>query len=126
MGTMRDNRTRTSRLLVVGICLLSALLLGGCSTSGSLQSDGLPGEEYLVGGGMMINWEAPADGTAYLVEKTSGKIVETRSLKRGDTYDFSIGSTGQAAEFEKVFGVKLSEARLLLYFEPAGAGRSRL
>jgi hypothetical protein len=123
---MRVDRTRASRFPVVGICLLSALLLGGCSTSRSLQSDGLPGEEYLVGGGMMINWVAPTDGTAYLVEKTSDKIVETRSMKRGETFDFSIGSTGQATEFEKVFGVKLSEARLLLYFEPAGSERSRL
>lgn len=125
-GTMRDNGTRTSRLLFVGIGLLSALLLGGCRTGGSLQSDGLPAEEYLVGGGMVINWQAPAEGTAYLVEKASGKIVETRSMKRGDTYDFSIASTGQAAEFEKVMGVKLSEARLLLYFEPADAKRSGL
>ena len=102
------------------------VLMSGCSTNRSLQADGLPDEEYLVGGGMMINWDAPTTGTAYLVEKTSGRIVETRSMQRGDTYDFSIGSTGQAAEFEKVFGVKLSEARLLLYFEPATTGRSGL
>jgi len=123
---MREDGTGSSRLLIGGICLLAALLLVGCRTSGSLQSDGLPAEEYLVGGGMVINWQAPAEGTAYLVEKASGKIVETRSMKRGDTYDFSIASTGQAAEFEKVMGVKLSEARLLLYFEPAGAKRSGL
>ncbi len=91
-----------------------------------MLADGVPGEEYLVGGGMMINWQAPAEGTAYLVEKTSGKIVETRSMKRGDIYDFSIGSAGQASEFEKVFGVRLSEARLLLYFQPAAADRSGL
>jgi hypothetical protein len=121
---MRDNRIKAGRVFAVGFSLLLALLLSGCSTNRSLQADGLPGEEYLVGGGMMINWEAPAEGTAFLVEKTSGKIVETRSMKKGDTYDFSIGSAGQALEFEKVFGVKLSEARLLLYFEPATSGRS--
>jgi hypothetical protein len=121
---MRDNGMKARRVLVIGTVLLLALLLSGCSTSRSLQADGLPGEEYLVGGGMMINWEAPADGTAFLVEKTTGKIVETRSMKRGDTYDFSVGSAGQALEFEKVFGVKLSEARLMLYFEPATPGHS--
>ena len=113
------------RLVACGLMVVS-LFLCGCSTGRSLQADGLPGEEYLVGGGMMINWEAPAEGTAYLVEKTSGKIVETRSMKRSDTYDFSIASAGQAIEFEKVFGVKLSEARLLLYFQPAASGRSGL
>ncbi len=106
--------------------LLMLLSLGGCSTSRPMLTDGLPGEEYLVGGGVMINWQASAEGTAYLVEKSSGKIVETRSMKRGDIYDFSIGSASQASEFEKVFGVKLSEARLLLYFQPATAGRSGL
>jgi len=123
---MRDNRWRADWLLVVGFSLFLALLLRGCRTSRPVLADGLPGEEYLVGGGVMINWQASAEGTAYLVEKSSGKIVETRSMKRGDIYDFSIGSASQASEFEKVFGVKLSEARLLLYFQPATAGRSGL
>ncbi len=123
MGIKRDMRLGCT-ICVAGGLMAMFVLLSGCSTSRSLQADGLPGEEYLVGGGMMINWEAPADGTAFLVEKTTGKIVETRSMKRGDTYDFSVGSAGQALEFEKVFGVKLSEARLMLYFEPATPGHS--
>ncbi len=123
---MRDNKTKAGRVLTITTLLLLALLLCGCAANRSLQADGLPSEEHLVGGGMMINWEAPTVGTAYLVERTSGKIVETRSMQRGDTYDFSIGSAGQALEFEKVFGVKLSEARLMLYFEPATSGRSGL
>lgn len=121
---MRDDTMKAGRVFAVATLLLLTLLLSGCSTNRSLQADGLPGEEYLVGGGMMINWEAPSTGTAYLVEKTSGKIVETRSMQRGDTYDFSIASGGQAMEFERLFGVKLSEARLMLYFEPVTSGRS--
>jgi hypothetical protein len=88
------------------------------STGRSLEPDGLPGEEYLVGGGMMIDWEAPAAGTAYLVEKVSGKIIETRSLNAGDSYSFSVGSSKQASEFELMLGIKFSEARFLLYFQP--------
>jgi hypothetical protein len=83
-----------------------------------LQSDGLPGEQYLVGGGMMIDWESPTKGTAYLVEKTSRKIVETRSLAAGDSYTFSVASSGQASEFERMLGIRFSEARFLLYFQP--------
>ncbi len=116
----------TGRTICAGGLMVLFVLMSGCGTNRSLQADGLPDEEYLVGGGMMINWDAPTTGTAYLVEKTTGRIVETRSMQRGDTYDFSIGSTGQAVEFEKVFGVKLAEARLLLYFEPATTGRSGL
>jgi hypothetical protein len=104
----------------MGFLFLTAGLLAGCRTSPPLQADGLPGEQYLVGGGMMIDWEAPEAGTAYLVEKTSGKIVETRSLAKGDSYTFAIASGGQAAEFEKMLGIKFSEARFLLYFRPDG------
>lgn len=103
-----------------GVCALLALwLLGGCASSRPLQADGLPGEEYLVGGGVMIEWEAPADGTVYLVEKQTSKIIETRSLKEGESYSFSVASGAQAQEFETVLGIDFSEARFLLYFKPA-------
>lgn len=111
---------------VAGGLMMTFLMLAGCRTGTALQADGLPGEEYLVGGGMMIDWEAPATGTAYLVEKLSGKIIETRSLDKGDSYSFSISSGKQAAEFEKMLGIKFSEARFLLYFLPAGAAAPKL
>jgi len=116
MTLTRD--TETKCWIGVAGMLFVLLLLAGCRTSPPLQADGLPGEQYLVGGGMMIDWEAPAAGTAYLVEKTSGKIVETRSLAQGDSYTFSVASGGQAAEFEKMLGIRFSEARFLLYFRP--------
>jgi len=116
---LKHNVETNSRIGAVG-AFLTLLVLTGCRTSPTLQADGLPGEDYLVGGGMMIDWEAPAAGTAYLVEKASGKIVETRSLAKGDSYTFSVSSGGQAVEFERMLGVRFSEARFLLYFQPAG------
>ncbi len=115
---MQYKEPHPGKTLTLGLLALIALLFAGCRTSPKLQPDGLPGEQYLVGGGMMIDWEAPADGTAYLVEKTSGKIVETRSLTKGDSFTFSVASGSQASEFERVLGIKFSEARLLLYFQP--------
>lgn len=117
---MQDNRLHTGTHLVTGFLVATVWILAGCATNPPLQADGLPGEQYLVGGGVMIDWEAPAAGTAYLVEKTAAKIVETRSLQKGDSYTFSVSSGGQAAEFERMLGVKFSEARFLLYFQPAG------
>ncbi len=117
--TLARNTETECWIGVVGAFLI-LLTLAGCGTSPSLQADGLPGEDYLVGGGVMIDWESPATGTAYLVEKTSGKIVETRSLAQGDSYTFSVSSGGQAAEFEKMLGVRFSDARFLLYFQPTG------
>lgn len=105
------------------LALLALSLLGGCASSRPLQANGLPGEEYLVGGGVMIEWEAPTDGTVYLVEKQTSKIIETRSLKEGESYSFSVGSGAQAEDFETVLGIDFSEARFLLYFKPAGRER---
>jgi len=96
-------------------------MLAGCSTPRHLQADGLPDDQYLVGGGLMIDWKAPADGTVYLVEKTAGKIIETRSMETGESYSFSVASGSQATEFERVLGIKFSEARFMLYFQPAGS-----
>lgn len=119
MVLTRDTETKC-RIGVIGAFLI-LLALGGCRTTPPLQADGLPGEQYLVGGGMMIDWEAPAAGTAYLVEKTSGKIVETRSLAKGDSYTFSVSSGKQATEFEGMLGIQFSEARFQLYFRPDGS-----
>jgi hypothetical protein len=73
----------------------------------------------MVGGGMMIEWKAPERGTAYLVEKQTGKIVETRSLEQDEVYSFAATSVVQADEFEQMLGIRFSRARFLLYFEPA-------
>jgi hypothetical protein len=109
---------QVSRYLIVGLLAAIAWTLGGCGGERSLQPDGLPGEEYLVGGGMMIDWEAPTAGTVYLVEKVTGKIIETRSVDAGDSYSFSVASDKQASEFERMLGIKFAEARFLLYFQP--------
>jgi hypothetical protein len=85
---------------------------------------GLPDERYVVGGGSMIDWKAPAAGTAYLVEKTTGKIIETRSMEPGDNFGFSVGSGSQRAEFERRLGINFSDVELWLYFVPtSGAAR---
>jgi hypothetical protein len=72
----------------------------------------------LVGGGVMIEWKAPEAGTVYLVEKTTGKIVETRSLEEGEKYTWTVTSVVQAEDLQELLGIKFSRARFLLYFEP--------
>lgn len=94
------------------------LVLAGCNTPRYLPADGLPADQYLVGGGLMIDWKAPSEGTAYLVEKTTGKIIETRSMEAGDSFSFSVSSGSQATEFERTLGIKFADARFLLYFKP--------
>jgi len=117
---MHDSRFRLTTCIAALCLVLAGLVVCSCSTTRPLQADGLPGQESLVGGGLMIDWEAPEDGTAYLVEKETGKIIETRSLEQGESYSFSASSPLQAREFEQMLGISFSQARFLLYFEPTG------
>jgi len=104
---------------VVGLLMAAS----GCSTMTSLHGADVPGGAQIVGGGFMINWIAPTAGTVYLVEKTSGKIVETRSLDKDDTYEFEMSLDDEAVvkTFENAFGVPMKKAKLVLYFKPAPA-----
>lgn len=49
----------------------------------------------MVGGGLKIEYRAPTDGTAILMERTSGRIVATESLAEG--HDFSFHPNKQGA-----------------------------
>jgi len=76
----------------MSIRLLGIIALGmglmGCATSD------LPRGARLVGGGLKIEYTAPSSGTAILQERTSGRIVATKSLEEGDDFDFSPNHQG--------------------------------
>jgi hypothetical protein len=119
---MMQGRRRVSG----GILILTAvvgLLMGaaGCSTMTSLHGADLPKDVQVVGGGFMISWNAPTDGTVYLIEKTLGKTIETQSVEEGDTYEFEMSLDDEAVvnTFENAFGVPVKKAKLVLYFRPA-------
>jgi hypothetical protein len=103
--------------VVVG--LVGIALLGGCRSEPPSAISRLPGDKQLVGGGIMIEWKAPEAGTVYLVEKMTGKIVETHSLEEGEVYSWTVPSVVQAEDLQQMLGIKFSKARFLLYFEPA-------
>ena len=112
------NRWR-ALVVVAVVSLVGIALWGGCSGQKASQVNRLPGDKQLVGGGMMIEWRAPEAGTVYLVEKTTGKIVETRSLEEGEKYTWTVTSVVQAEDMQELLGIKFAKARFLLYFEPA-------
>jgi hypothetical protein len=101
------------------VSLVGIALLGGCRSERPSAISRLPGDKQLVGGGIMIQWRAPEAGTVYLVEKTTGKIVETHSLEEGEVYSWTVTSVVQADDLQEMLGIKFSKARFLLYFEPA-------
>jgi len=104
---------------IVGVALTgAALMLGGCGQHALRRLANLPGEHRLVGGGLMISWKAPEPGTVFLVEKKTGKLIETRSLEEGDVYSFAVESIVRAEELQDMLGVNFSRTEFLLYFEP--------
>ena len=110
--------------------ILAAVLLAGCESKqqrfhppNAAGGQYLPGRQYLVGGGLNIEWKAPEPGTIFLVEKKTGKLVQTRSLDEGDVFSFTVDSTVRAEELGDILGISLAKTQFLLYFEPAGEGQ---
>lgn len=113
-----------------GIVILAAaglfgivLAAAGCGSPEPFRLAYLSDAERLVGGGLKIDWKAPEPGTAYLVEKSTGKLVETRTLETGEAYTFSVESIVEADELEQLLGMPLAETEFLLYFQPAEPSR---
>lgn len=93
--------------------------VAGCVSVVSVEPSGgnhFFSEKHLVAHGFTIRWEVPVDGTAYLVEEKTGKILQTETLRKGQvfTYDASRGPLG----LEKMVGLKPAEAKISLYFVP--------
>jgi len=99
-----------------------ALTTSGCALRKLSVDSRLPDKPRLVGGGMVIEWRAREPGTVYLIEKETGKMIETRTLEEGEVYSFSATSIVQADEFEQMLGIRFAHAHFLLYFQPAGEG----
>jgi len=105
---------------VIGLGFL--LGLAGCSSLGfssnrALAANGLPREKYLVGGGMHIQYVAPADGRLYWVERTTQKILVMKSVKAEEETEFGTEKIDPDAAKEG-FGVDLRDAKFALYFVP--------
>jgi hypothetical protein len=95
---------------------LSVLLLAGCVT---VARGPIPPGAKLVGGGLDINWSSNVEGTAILVEKTTGKTVATQSLAAGDAFDFDVTEPEKAEVLKALFGRELApELQFQLYFLP--------
>jgi hypothetical protein len=115
-----QDRTRVIGGMSMAAIFAAVLVLGGCGTQSHGRLANLPGDYHLVGGGLNISWKAPEPGTVFLVEKKTGKLIETRSLEEGEIYTFAVESVVRAEELQDMLGVNFSRTEFLLYFEPAG------
>jgi hypothetical protein len=91
----------------LGIMFLGVALFG-CSTSN------LPHGARLVGGGTTIDYKAPTDSTAILVDQTSGKMYVTKYLPEGEDFHFEVDYTTAPV---------LTNAYFRLYFVPVNENK---
>ncbi len=97
------------------ISLVALALAVGCTSTTSL-----PSGAKKVGGGLRITWWAPTDGTAILVETTTGKIVATETLTQGGPqFSFDPDSQRDAETLRMLFPSMPTNAQFVLYFVPS-------
>lgn len=110
------------RLIGVALGLTTGIILAGCASSlhqtqGEFTSHGIPARHFLVGGGFEVFYRAPAKGTAYWVEETTAKILQTKSLEEDEDIEVEVQNL-EPEDFKKVVGVDVAKAKLSLYFIP--------
>ena len=94
------------------------LAMAGCAaTHPNFTRRSVPIKSFLVGGGFMIQYIAPAEGIAYWVEETSQKILETQSMRLGDKAEFD----GEPEDLADALGIPKEKVKLTLYFIPDSA-----
>ena len=114
---------RSNYSIVTVACVSVLLCLAGCSglstsSAGPFTRNGIPHSRYLVGGGFSIEYIAPANGTAYWVEETTRKILQTKSLNAGDKAEFT-GSDPDSVK--QALGIDFKDTKFTLYFVPIEA-----
>ena len=102
---------------------ISTLFLGGCATtgmSGAFDKDGLPKQQYYVGGGFSINYRAQGvPGNVYVVEENSKKLIATESLDKDQVYSFNFDTSNEDVHMRlKEVGIDPLNLEFSLYFVP--------
>jgi hypothetical protein len=106
------------QILQAFLVVMTFTFMCGCASSDALMRSGTPHPKYLVGGGSIINYEAPSDGTVYWVEETTTRVLATQTLKKGKVFDLDASEPGA---IERRYGIPSEQAKLTLYFIPKGA-----
>jgi hypothetical protein len=102
---------------------ISTLVLGGCATTGmsdAFDKDGLPKQQYYVGGGFHINYRAPGvPGDVYVVEENSKKLIATESLDKEKVFSLNFDTSEEDVHMRlKEMGIDPLNLKFSLYFVP--------
>lgn len=103
--------------VILSLCLV---LISGCifvnETAFDATRSGIPKTAQKIGGGFEIAYQLPEDGTIVLADKTTGKIIQTTSLREGETFEFSCKAP-ERKTFKDI-GVDIQKADFVIYFYP--------
>ena len=99
---------------VIALCMVPFVI--GCATK---SSGYLPRGAKVVGGGLAIDWEAPGEGTAILVEATTGTTVATIAVDAANGFEFDLTQEGYADALRTVLPSIPTNAQFVLYFVPS-------
>ncbi|QDU32264.1 hypothetical protein KS4_02950 [Poriferisphaera corsica] len=95
------------------LLLMALAMMGGCA---SMQERALVKDSIVVGAGFEVDYTAPMDGKVYYYDRTSHRIIITKSLKKGEGFHVVSGPNDQ--RLQSILGVEARKARMLLYFRP--------
>lgn len=99
---------------------MSALFIVGCASGTQyFKSNGLPRDHFYIGGGYAIDYTAQTTGTLYIVEKSSNKLVVTKSMSSGERFENSIDLADESVmELSVKLAIKPEKMEFAFYFIP--------
>jgi hypothetical protein len=109
---------RKSCLLLLSIIVLAGGM-SGCSSSGRVSTGSLLDDKYLAGGGYDIKYSAPVSGTVIYADAASKKILMTKTLLPGETFEVNLQMSDEdTLRGIREAGLDPSKLVLRLYFIP--------
>jgi hypothetical protein len=105
------------------VILLAGITIGlsGCQSvkNNRLDYGGVPGEEYLVGGGYHISYRARVEGDLFLAEEQTNRLLATITLEPGEKHEikYDVNDQQMIANLQSL-GIDPKLAVFKLYFVP--------
>ena len=119
-----------NRILKLGIAVALLTGLTGCQSlrpesvitaEPVFDYDGMPHNQYMVGGGYVIHYRAPVAGDLYIADNYSKKLLATVSLQKGQLHPFDYDMADNTViQNMTACGINPASAAIKVYFVPRG------
>ncbi|MCE5184916.1 MAG: hypothetical protein LLF76_02180 [Planctomycetaceae bacterium] len=103
--------------VIVALAAISLLLAEGCVfiADNTIEPDNFHNARH-AGGGLEISYIAPEDGVLKLIDERTDRNLMSKSVTKGELYEFSAKALDPAEE--KQWGVDIKKANFVLFFYP--------